>query len=484
MALLNSIFKNFSMVFLSDLAGRVLFFFLILSIARFLGAEGLGYYSFVFAFVGLFVLFNDLGLSTLLVREVSRGHSSAQKYLSNILSIKIILGVLTFAASAIAIFVAEDRPFIIYAVLIASLAMFFSSMKDSFLSVFQSFERMTFIASIRAIESFLIVAFSIEALLLGYGILAITLVFLCIYFLTFVASLIAVRRIVELRLSADFAIWKRFLMQSSPFWLTGLFMAIYFRIDTVMLGMMRSYAETGIYNAAYRLLDALYIIPGAFIAVLYPVMSRLHITGRKLLEEVYRRAFSYLLITALPMAVGATFLAERIMAFVYGSNFSADIHSAAIGLQILIWAEVFIFLSSVSGHLLNSINRQLVFTITAASAAGANVLLNLYFISRWGYIGAALTTVMTEFGVLVSLFYLVRRGGYRIGFFKPFLKAVVASAVMVPVIYFLLWMHLIAIVAVSAAVYFLMIFVLKGFEKQDVDVVKGYLKKITSALKR
>lgn len=478
MALLNSIFKNFSMVFISDLVGRVLFFFLILSIARFLGAEGLGYYSFVFAFVGLFVLFNDLGLSTLLVREVSRSHSSAQKYISNILSIKVILGVLTFAASAIAIFAAEDRPFIIYAVLLASLAMFFSSMKDTLLSVFQSFERMAFIAAIRAIESFLIVALSMAALLLGYGVIAVTLVFLCIYILTFAASLIAVRRIVKLRLSADFAAWKSFLVQSSPFWLTGFFMAIYFRIDTVMLGIMRGYAETGIYNAAYRLLDALYIIPGALIPVLYPVMSRLHITGRKLLEEVYKRAFSYLLIIALPMAVGATFLAGRIMAFVYRGSFSADVHSAAIGLQILIWAEVFIFLSAISGHLLNSINRQAVFTITAAAAALANVLLNLYFISRWGYIGAAITTVMTEFGVLASLFYFVRRSGYRIRFFSSFIKAVVASAVMASAIYFLLWMHVLAIIAISAAVYFLVIFLLKGFEKQDVDVVKGYFGKL------
>ncbi len=478
MALLNGIFKNFSMVFISDLVGRVLFFFLILSIARFLGAEGLGYYSFVFAFVGLFVLFNDLGLSTLLVREVSRSHSSAQKYISNVISIKIILGALTLAASAIAIFAAEERPFIIYAVLLASLAMFFSSMKDSFLSVFQSFERMAFIASIRAIESFLIVALSISALLLGYGVIAITLIFLCVYAVTFAASMVAVRRIVKLGLSADFALWKRFLLQSSPFWLTGIFMAVYFRIDTVMLGIMRGYAETGIYNAAYRLLDALYIIPGALVPVLYPVMSRLHITGRKLLEEVYRRAFSYLLIIALPMAVGATFLAERIMAFVYSGKFSADVHSAAIGLQIIIWAEVFIFLSAISGHLLNSINRQVVFTITAAAAAGANVLLNLYFISRWGYIGAASTTVMTELGVLASLFYFVRRSGYRIGFFKPFLKAAVASAVMFPVIYFLQWMHVLAIIAVSAAVYFITIFLLNGFEKQDVEMVKGYLRKV------
>ncbi len=484
MALLGRIFKNFSMVFISDLVGRVLFFFLIFSIARLLGAEGLGYYSFVFAFVGLFVLFNDLGLSTLLVREVSRSHSSAQKYLSNIISIKIILGVLTFAASAVAIFAAEDRPFIIYAVLLASLAMFFSSMKDTFLSVFQSFERMTFIAAIRAIESFLIVAVSIAALLLGYGVLAVTLVFLCIYILTFAVSLVAVSRIVKLGLSADFAMWKRFLTQSSPFWLTGLFMAIYFRIDTVMLGVMRGYAETGVYNAAYRLLDALYLIPGALIAVLYPVMSRLHITGKNVLEEVYRRAFSYLLIISLPMAVGATFLAERIIGFVYSGNFSADVHSAAVGLQILIWAEVFIFLSSISGHLLNSINRQKIFMIIAAAASVANVLLNLYFISRWGYIGAAITTVMTEFGVLLSLFYFVRRSGYRISFFSPLVKASVASIILIPVIHFLLPLHVLAIMAVSAAVYFLLMFLFKGFEPQDVDIVKSNLKKVGSALKR
>lgn len=479
MALLKSIFRNIGMVFLSDLLGRVLYFFLIISIARFLGAEGLGFYSFVFAFVGLFVVFNDLGLSQLFVREVARKHSDASRYISNILTMKVLLGILTFAATAIAIFLAEHRPFLVYAVLLASVGMFFSSMKDSLLTVFQSFERMEFISAIRAIESALIVALSISALLLGYGILAITLVFLSIYALTFLASFFAVRREVHIHISFDFASWKKFLSLSAPFWLTGVFIAIYFRIDTVMLGVMRGYVETGIYNAAYRLLDALYIIPGAIIPVIYPVMSRLHLSDRKVLTEVYRRAFSYLIIIALPMAVGSTLLASRIMSFVYSGNFSADVAGAAIALQVLIWAEVFIFLSSVSGHMLNSINKQLIFAFTAAGAALSNFLLNLYFISRWGYIGAAATTVMTELGVLAVLFFFVRRSGYRINPLAAFAKAAAGCAAMAAAIMLLLPLHVLVIIPVSALAYLSVVFLLRGFEKQDVDLVLGYVRGVT-----
>jgi len=208
---------------------------------------------------------------------------------------------------------------------------------------------MLFIGVARVLEMLLIVSIGIFALLSGYGILGLAFAFLTAYFFIFVLSGFAVTRFTNIAFGLDFGFQKNFLKRSWPFWFTGIFLAIYFRIDTVMISLMRGSAETGLYNASYRLLDALYFIPAAVIGAIFPAMSQLHVSSKAVLQKLYRKSFYYLFVIALPMGIGATILADRLLFFIYGTEFSG----AGIALQILIWAEVAIFLSSLTGHLLN-----------------------------------------------------------------------------------------------------------------------------------
>lgn len=236
--------------------------------------------------------------------------------------------------------------------------------------------------------------------------------------------------------------------------------------------MMASYEEVGWYNAAYKALDALYFIPGAVIAAAYPAMSQLYQTDRKMLQLLYRKAFYYLFALALPIGIGTTLLASRIIPFVYGAGFG----SSVMALQILIWAEVIIFVSYITGYLLNSINRQLDFTKTAFAGALLNIALNLAMIPRWGYMGAAIATVLTELAVMGALLLLAHRSGY-FPEVRGLARPVAAGIAMAAVLLALPQLHLLLLLPAAAATYFLALLALKGIDKDEIRIVRQLIGK-------
>ena len=104
MSLSKTVLKNIGYLSLGELITYALSFLLIVAISRYLGASGLGKYSFAFAFVSLIAAFSDFGLNTFSVRSVSRNRKKAQKYFSNYLGMKIIISIVAFFVPIVIIF--------------------------------------------------------------------------------------------------------------------------------------------------------------------------------------------------------------------------------------------------------------------------------------------------------------------------------------------------------------------------------------------
>lgn len=90
------IVQNTSFLLIGNIFSYIIAFLTIMYTARYLGAENFGIISLAFAFTGLFGVFMDLGLSSWMVREISKNKSLTNKYYSNIAVLKIIFSVMTF----------------------------------------------------------------------------------------------------------------------------------------------------------------------------------------------------------------------------------------------------------------------------------------------------------------------------------------------------------------------------------------------------
>ena len=139
MSEIKRIFKNTTFLFVSHIINIALSFVLVVAIARYLGDEGLGKYSFAFAFAGLLSLFSDLGEMDFVLREVSKNKKLTEKYINNLAGLNLCLGVISIVIPAVIILLARQPLHMVYAVILASIATFFINYNKVYFVLFRSY---------------------------------------------------------------------------------------------------------------------------------------------------------------------------------------------------------------------------------------------------------------------------------------------------------------------------------------------------------
>lgn len=460
------IVKNTVVLLLSDVISKVLGFFYVMYTARYLGAGGFGVLSFALAFTGIFCYFSDLGLSTLTVREVTRDKSLASKYLGNIAVMKIILVVIIFGLIALTINFLNYSEQTIKVVYLVALSIIFTIFTNMFYSIFQAFEKMEYQSIGRILNSILMLSGALFAISRGYDVVG----FASIYFIVSVFVLgysfvICVWKFVLPRLEINFEVWKVIIKQSLPFGLTILFFTLYYRIDMVMLSLMKGNEAVGWYSAAHQLVFIFAASSGPFLSSFFPITSRLYQSSKEALIHSSERAFGYLLMIALPVGAGTTILASRFIYLIYGAGYISSI----IALQILIWTGVIIFVD-IFGNLLGSIDKQIEMAKVSGICLLVNVVLNLLLIPKYSYIGASIAMVITNIVGIFGLYIYIIRSGYQLSnnfLLKKILKVATATVIMGIYIIFFKNVNLLLVVPSSAILYFLSFYLLKGFDSED-----------------
>ncbi|MBI5958980.1 MAG: polysaccharide biosynthesis C-terminal domain-containing protein, partial [Chloroflexi bacterium] len=185
------------------------------------------------------------------------------------------------------------------------------------------------------------------------------------------------------------------------------------------------------YATAYKWLDALNIIPAFLTMALLPIMSRQAHEDRPGLKRNYILAVKLLVITALPVAVVTTFIAEPLIHMLGGAEY---LPAGGIALQLMIWSIPIGWINSVTNYMIVALDRQR--TLTYAFAAGVlfNLIANLIFLPLYSYRAAAIITILSE-GVLFLAFYRIIQqeiGGMRwhVALWRPAAAAVALLAVL------------------------------------------------------
>ena len=461
--------KNSLFLLASNIISKILGFFYVMYIARYLGAEGFGILSFALAFTGIFSVFGDLGLGSLTIREVARDKSLAGKYLGNITVIKIILVIITFGLIAITINLLGYPKQTIKVVYFLALSVILSSFSNIFNSIFQAYEKMEYQSLGQILSSALMLSGALFAISHGLDVIG----FASIYFLVSAVALgysfaVYTWKFSLPKLEIDWSFWKPTIKEALPFFLSAVVDIIAFKIDIIMLSMMKGDMVVGWYSAAYRLIETLMFIPATFAGAIYPVLSNFYVSSQESLKLMYKKSFKYLFIVGLPIAVGTTILAHKIILFIYKSGFT---HSM-IALQILIWAIPIIFLTYMFGTMLASINKQLLALKINFLCMILNIMINLILIPRYSYIGASIATVITTLLSFILFFRFLSKFIYKIQIHKYILKPIMASTIMGLFIFSFAKTNLFLLICISIVIYFGVLILLKTFSKKDVSLFK------------
>jgi O-antigen/teichoic acid export membrane protein len=395
---------NALVLFLANVASAVLTLVLAVYAARILGGAEFGKYSFALAYTALFGVLVPLGLDIVLVRDVARDKALARKYLGNMALIQVVSSVVVFALMAFSVNILGYSGDTVSVVYVFGLYVVLTSFSRLFKAVFQAYERMEYQALIEFASRLAITVAGVTALEGGLGLYALAVVFLLGGLLELVLSyILCTWRFASYSWEIDLGLCARLIRESLPIFIAYALSMVYFKVDIIMLSLMRGDEAVGLYSAPYRLVDGLTIVSTSLLVAMFPLMSRLFKKSKMELANIYSRSLKVLLVIGLPIAVGTTLLASQIILGLFGEEYAPS----AFVLQVLIWAELFLFVNNATGNMLKAVNRQKVHMWIIAAGCAFNIGLNLLLIPRFGFLGAAYTTLATEFFVAASgLIYL------------------------------------------------------------------------------
>lgn len=474
MTTMKRIAKNTSSLFLAQILSYIIGFFTLAYSARYLGVENFGILSFALAFAGIFGVFSDLGLRTLVVREVARDKSLTEKYIGNSLSIKILLAFITLFLIFITLNIWGYDIKTSIVVYLISISVIIASFSQFFYSIFQAYEKMEF----QGISVFLNAVFVFLGILtviyLNSNVVGFSFVYILAAILVLIFNLIICLKKFSLPgLLLDHEFWKVSIKEALPFAITGISINIYTWIDTIILAFLKGSEVVGYYTAAYRLVIVLLVIPVIVNTVVFPLMSRYHVSSKDNLKYSFEKLFKFMALIGIPLGVGTIIVAEKVILLVYGTEYIPSV----IALQILVWSLVMIFLRSPFERLLEASNKQ--FSVTKIFFIGAifNIVLNLIFIPIYSYVGAAIITVLTDILVLIILIHVTRDIGYKISLNAKLdlIKIIVSSLIMGIILIFFINQNLFIIVLIGILIYVALLHVLRVFDA-EFSMIKSMLK--------
>ena len=463
--------KNTGIILVGDAIFRLISLVIIIYLARYLGTVGFGKYSFVFAYLAFFGVITDLGLHAILVREMSRDSSIAPKLIGNACIIRLILTISAVFLSIVVIKLMHYPTDTTTYVYVATFILLFQSFSGLYSTVFQANLRMKYNVVAKLVFKILSAGL-IFWIIFSHGTLM--QVMIALVFSEMIKMLISFsfsKKFVRPRFEIDFGLWKYLFKEALPLALSSVIWIIYYQIDIVMLSLMQGDAAVGIYSGAQKLFQPFSLIPTALLMSLFPVMSASFKTSKDRLVKSYRLSLKHLLIIALPIAMGITFIADKIILLIYGAEFA----NSTTVLQILIWGLVFTFPNFVLFNLLIAIDKQKLNTFSMGLCAIVNVTLNLFLIPILSYNGAAIATVMTNIILFVANFYFVSKHLHVLPLYKMVIKPIISGLLMCAFMYYFVDINIFLLILLAGIVYLVALLALKTFSKEDVDIVKKVL---------
>jgi O-antigen/teichoic acid export membrane protein len=384
--------RGVSQLVISELAIKVfnLGFFMLL--ARRLGAEGMGGWTYAFSFVSVFLYLFHFNLGTLFTREAAARPGHEQALLDRFLPLRVALGLAGLAALVPVAWAlrAQAPPGL---VMVFGAAVALGMVGDIYRAVFRARQRMAYEAGLNFLERALSSLLGAAALIAGWRLAGTAAAWSVGALVAAVAAVLLARRAglhrpPSISLSGSGEI----LRQAVPLLLLGIFGTIYFRQDVLFLRWLRTEREVGLYGAAYRLFEMFVFLPGSLSLAYLPAAAAARGRSASEYRALFRRTLMLAFTLGCPLALGLAFRTGDVVRLLFGGQFGPSVAAA----RVLVWTLPFYFASTVQRSTLVVGRRQALPAVAVGVAIVINAALNLVLIPRMGILGAAWATLVTE----------------------------------------------------------------------------------------
>ena len=361
-------------------------------VIRYLGPEKFGIFSYALSFVFLFSILSDLGLDSIVVRDLVKNAGQKEVILGSVFLLKFIGAIFAIFAIVVATGMLSVEYYTKAVILIISICM-----------VFRTFNNIDFYFQSCVLSKYTV--YSQLLALMVTSILCLTFIQLKMPLIYFAHVVVIESAVVSIGLVIfytirgqqifswrfNLAIIKGLLKNSWPIIFSGFAISVYMRIDQIMIKQILGADWTGYYSAAVRVSEVFYFIPIVIAGSLFPAIVNAKQKSELLYYNRLQALFTFLLWIALIISLCISTLAFPLIQILFGQKY---LQSAGV-LSIHAWAGIFVFLGVVRGKWAINENLQFFIMIYAILGAIANIVLNIILLPIFSIQGAAFATIIS-----------------------------------------------------------------------------------------
>ncbi len=465
--------KNVFWLSVSNFGGRFLRAAIIIYGARVLGTTEWGIFSYAISLVTFITVFVDAGVSQILVREFSKLADPVRQ--RKVISTSFILKMTLICIGVLAII--WLGPFLtsiegVKAILpIAAFIFAFDNVREFGFSIVRAAEKMQLETGLYLLTNLAIIVFGFIFLRLSSTVGAFTFAYALGTAVGMAATLYTIRgKLTGLFSNFEFPILRSILSSGWPLAISAVLGMLMINTDILLIGFFQSANDVGLYSAAQRIVQLLYILPAVINVSLLPSFSRLANKENEKLRGILELIVSFTFLIAIPIAVGGILLGGQIIEFVFGSSYVGGTSS----FQVLLLTILIDFPVVILTNVAFAYGKQKSLMIYSGIGGLSNVILDLILIPRFGILGSAWATLFAQ-AISVAYLWKVVRGVSRPKIL-PHLRKIILATVCMAVAVILVALtgaHVIAAVLAGMAVYAGMLFLLKEPLLQEIKNVGG-----------
>lgn len=400
-------------------------------VARYMGPTAFGQFTLIMAIYLVFFNVCSLGLGPLIVREVAARRVDQGRFLSSMALVLSVGGLICGGIMVGVGWMVSQDALVIQSLMVLGLALFATALIVGCESWLMANERASMIAAVNTGENLLKALVPWLLVHLGFGLLAISTTLALLRVGALIVYLIDLRRRMISLASPSRRCMHEILRQTPAFLFINLLAGLHWQMGTLLLDRHHDATEVAMYGVASRLLVPWTLICVSYATSINPTMCRLASQSLTELGRFGRSSMSNLLALLLPLAAGTHLMSEQVIGLLFGSSFE----SAAAPVRVLIWSLIPLGMVTVLARSLMATNRQHIDAWGNALAVVVNVALNLVLIPRFGATGVAMAQLISITLLCLLEFAYVSATLYQVSLIRLSGRVLVATAVMVVMVY-------------------------------------------------
>lgn len=389
----NKILKNASWIIVCKIMQSILNLFIGMITARYLGPSNYGLINYAASIAAFFLPLMRLGLTSTLVQEFVSRPEEEGKVLGTSLFLNILSGFLSVVGICSFCMVAHagERQTVLVCVLYSFTLLFQAAEMTQYW--FQA-KLLSKYPSIVSLVAYVVVSlYKIYVLAAGKSVYWFAVTHVIEAAIIAAVLLILYRRVATQKLGFSFALAKQMLSKSKYYIISGMAVIIVQYTDKFMLKNMMNDEVTGFYSAAVTCAGVTSFVFVAIIDSMRPQILKHKQTSTEKFEEHISILYSVVCYLSLAQCLVTTLFAKPIVWLLYGEEYLP----AAVVLQVVGWVITFGYMGNVISIWILGEHKDTTIIWLGIFGATTNVVLNLLFIPKYGAVGAAAASLITQF---------------------------------------------------------------------------------------